>query len=436
MKNMIIKGFSKLSEEEKRNFISIQSKNAVRTSAQLKRFLVEDPVERRHFLELSENTISSFHTPYGIAPNIVVDGKIYHVPMAIEESSVVAAASHSARFWAERGGFRVKQVSTNKLGHVYFRWFSDPAELFGQWEILKRFLLERLKKVADSMFRRGGGILGLELQDRTDTIQYLYKLELEVDTVNSMGANFINTCLEDMAEGLEFYFGDSESAQKKCQVVMAILSNYTSKCTVSVEASCKVEELKNISEGMDVDTFTDKMDLAYRIANTDPYRAATHNKGIMNGVDAVLMATGNDYRAAEAAAHAYAARDGQYRSLSWCTINDLNLTIGLTLPLAVGTVGGITNLHPLAKRSLEILGNPTAKELMGIVAAVGLASNFAAIRSLVTTGIQKGHMRLHLSNILNMLNATPDQRMDTELHFNRKKVSYAAVKHFLYDKQH
>ena len=436
MKNMIIKGFSKLSEEEKRNFISIQSKNAVRTSAQLKRFLVEDPVERRHFLELSENTISSFHTPYGIAPNIVVDGKIYHVPMAIEESSVVAAASHSARFWAERGGFRVKQVSTNKLGHVYFRWFSDPAELFGQWEILKRFLLERLKKVADSMFRRGGGILGLELQDRTDTIQYLYKLELEVDTVNSMGANFINTCLEDMAEGLEFYFGDSESAQKKCQVVMAILSNYTSKCTVSVEASCKVEELKNISEGMDVDTFTDKMDLAYRIANTDPYRAATHNKGIMNGVDAVLMATGNDYRAAEAAAHAYAARDGQYRALSWCTINDLNLTIGLTLPLAVGTVGGITNLHPLAKRSLEILGNPTAKELMGIVAAVGLASNFAAIRSLVTTGIQKGHMRLHLSNILNMLNATPDQRMDTELHFNRKKVSYAAVKHFLYDKQH
>jgi hydroxymethylglutaryl-CoA reductase len=185
-----------------------------------------------------------------------------------------------------------------------------------------------------------------------------------------------------------------------------------------------------------VETFTDKLDLAYRIAHTDPYRAATHNKGIMNGVDAVLMATGNDYRAAEAAAHAYASRDGQYRGLSWCRINDLILTIGMTLPLAVGTVGGITNLHPLASRSLEILGNPTAKELMGIVAAVGLASNFAAIRSLVTTGIQKGHMRLHLSNILNMLNATPDQRMETEVHFNRKKVSYAAVKHFLYGKQH
>jgi hydroxymethylglutaryl-CoA reductase len=437
MKNMIIKGFSKLSEEEKRNFISIQSKNSARTSAQLKRFLVDDPVERKHFLELSENTISSFHTPYGIAPNIVVDGKIYHVPMAIEESSVVAAASHSARFWAERGGFRVKQVSTVKLGHVYFRWFSDPEELKGQWEILKRFLLERLKKVADSMVTRGGGILGLELQDQTITVPFLYKLELEVDTVNSMGANFINTCLEDIAEGLEFYFAvDIETSPKRCQVIMAILSNYTSKCTVSVEASCKIEELKVISEGMDVETFTEKMDIAYRIAHSDPYRAATHNKGIMNGVDAVLMATGNDYRAAEASAHAYASRDGQYRALSWCNITDHSLTIGLTLPIALGTVGGIINLHPLASRSLEILGNPTAKELMGIVAAVGLASNFAAIRSLVTTGIQKGHMRLHLSNILNMLNATPDQRMETEVHFNRKKVSYAAVKHFLYGKQH
>jgi hydroxymethylglutaryl-CoA reductase len=156
----------------------------------------------------------------------------------------------------------------------------------------------------------------------------------------------------------------------------------------------------------------------------------------MNGVDAVLMATGNDYRAAEAAAHTYASRDGQYRGLSWCTVKDHTLTIGLTLPLAVGTVGGITSLHALARRSLEILGNPTAKELMGIVAAVGLACNFAAIRSLVTTGIQKGHMRLHLSNILNMLNANPDQRRETEVYFDGKKVSYAAVKHFLNGKKH
>lgn len=437
MKNKIIKGFSKLSVEEKRSFISLQSKDALVTSSELKGFLIEDPVERKHFLELSENTISSFYTPYSIAPNMVVDGKVYHVPMAIEESSVVAAASHSARFWAERGGFRVTQVSMSKLGHVYFRWFGDPADLWTHWEPLKTFLLERLKKVTASMDHRGGGILSLELLDMTGLIKHLYKLEMEVNTVNSMGANFINTCLEEMAEGIDFFFGaDPHPEGKKCQVVMSILSNYTTKCTVSVEASCPVDELRSITEGMRVATFTDKMELAYMIARIDPYRASTHNKGIMNGVDAVLMATGNDYRAAEAAAHTYASRDGQYRGLSWCTVKDHTLTIGLTLPLAVGTVGGITSLHALARRSLEILGNPTAKELMGIVAAVGLACNFAAIRSLVTTGIQKGHMRLHLSNILNMLIANPDQRRETEVYFDGKKVSYAAVKHFLNGKKH
>jgi hydroxymethylglutaryl-CoA reductase len=437
MKNKIVKGFSKLGEEEKRNFISLLAKDANVTSAELKSFLIEDPVERKNFLELSENTISSFHTPYGIAPNVVVDGKVYHVPMAIEETSVVAAASHSARFWAERGGFRVTQVSMAKPGHVYFRWFADPADLWGQWESLKKFLMERLNKVTASMDHRGGGILSMELQDMTPLIKHLFKLELEVNTMNSMGANFINTCLEEIAEGIDLFFSaDPHPEGKRCQIIMAILSNYTTKCTVSVEASCPVDELKSITDGMRVATFTDKMELAYMIARIDPYRASTHNKGIMNGVDAVLMATGNDYRAAEAAAHTYASHDGQYRGLSWCTVKDQKLTIGMTLPLPVGTVGGITSLHALARRSLEILGNPTAKELMGIVASVGLACNFAAIRSLVTSGIQKGHMRLHLSNILNMLNANPDQRRETEVYFDGKKVSYAAVKHFLNGKKH
>jgi hydroxymethylglutaryl-CoA reductase len=179
-----------------------------------------------------------------------------------------------------------------------------------------------------------------------------------------------------------------------------------------------------------------KLCLAYQVALHDPARAVTHNKGIMNGVDAVLMATGNDYRAAEAAAHAYAARNGKYQSLSSCAIQDNMLTIGLTIPLALGTVGGITNLHPLARLSLEILGNPNAKDLMGIVASVGLASNFAAIRSLVTTGIQKGHMRLHLSNILNMLNVNNGEREDAEAYFIDRKVSFNAVKHFLHEKSH
>jgi hydroxymethylglutaryl-CoA reductase len=437
MKHKIVAGFSKLSAEEKRKFIAKHCKDPQLAEQEMERFLFTDPAERKQFLDLSENTISSFHLPYGIVPNVLVDGRTYHIPMVIEESSVVAAASHSARFWAERGGFHVRQVSTVKLGHVYFRWFGDEDYLRQRWDLLKLYLMERLKKVTSSMVHRGGGILSLELLDETATIPHLHKLELEVETMNSMGANFINTCLEDMAEGLEVFFGvDNDPEGKLCQVVMAILSNNTAKCTVTVEASCPLQELESIAEGLPVEVLADKFVLAYLIAQTDPFRAATHNKGIMNGVDAVLLATGNDFRAAEAAAHAYASRTGKYRSLSWCGVANNILTIGITLPLAVGTVGGITNLHPLARRSMEILGNPTAKELMGIVASLGLASNFAAIRSLVTTGIQKGHMRLHLSNILNTLNATPVQRKEAETHFSGKKVSFAGVKHFLNGKSH
>jgi hydroxymethylglutaryl-CoA reductase len=287
------------------------------------------------------------------------------------------------------------------------------------------------------MVRRGGGILSLDLQDETMTIAHLYKLELKVETINSMGANFVNTCLEDMAEALDLFFmAEDEHEEKKIQVAMSILSNYTPECTVTVQASCEIDHLKPISERLPVGVFADKMRLAFEIAQHDPSRAVTHNKGIMNGVDAVLMATGNDYRAAEAAAHAYAARNGRYQALSNCEIIDGRLVIGLTIPLAVGTVGGITNLHPLARLSLEILGNPNARDLMGIVASVGLASNFAAIRSLVTTGIQKGHMRLHLSNILNMLNVNNGEREQAEAYFVDRKVSFNAVKHFLHERNH
>jgi hydroxymethylglutaryl-CoA reductase len=435
--NDVVRGFSKLTEEEKRSFIARLCNDSVQAEDRFERFIMEDETERSHFLELSENTISSFHTPYGIAPNFLVNGKIYHVPMAIEESSVVAAASHSARFWVEQGGFTVTSLSTVKLGHVYFRWYGDPAYLRDRWHQLKLFLLERLKKLTSNMVRRGGGILSLELMNETATIDHLYKLELKVETINSMGANFVNTCLEDIAEALELYFTvDDEPESKKCQVAMAILSNYTPECTVTVEASCEIEHLLPIAGRLPVGVFADKLCLAYQIAHHDPSRAVTHNKGIMNGVDAVLMATGNDYRAAEAAAHAYAARDGKYRALSNCFVENNTLKIALTIPLAVGTVGGITNLHPLARLSLEVLGNPNAKDLMGIVASVGLASNFAAVRSLVTTGIQKGHMRLHLSNILNTLNVNNGQREAAELYFSNRKVSFNAVKHFLHEITH
>lgn len=435
--NDIVWGFSKLTEEEKRNFIARICNDPVQAEDRLERFLMEDENDRSQFLELSENTISSFHTPYGIAPNLRVNGKVYHVPMAIEESSVVAAASHSARFWAERGGFRVTAISTVKVGHVYFRWFGEKSYLQERWHQLKLFLLERLKKLTSNMVRRGGGILSLELIDGTAEIDHLFKLELKAETINSMGANFVNTCLEDLAEALELFFAvENDPEGSRLQLSMAILSNYTPECVVTVEASCEIAALRPVAGPLSVEMLADKLDLAYRIAQTDPARAVTHNKGIMNGVDAVLMATGNDYRAAEAAAHAFASRDGSYRSLSRCRLDDRQIIISLTIPLAVGTVGGITNLHPLARLSLEILGNPNARELMGIVASVGLASNFAAIRSLVTTGIQKGHMRLHLSNILNTLNVNNGLRKEAELYFSNRKVSFNAVKHFLHEKGH
>jgi len=427
-------GFSRLSEEEKRKFIARYSQNPEVAGRQLEEALIRDENERRHFLEFSENTISAFHTPYGIAPNQKVDGKVYHVPMATEESSVVAAASHSARFWAEHGGFRVTGLSTIKPGQVWFRWFGDPNYLRNRWPLLKLFLLERLKKVTLNMVKRGGGVKSLELLEKGEIDPQLFQLELQVDTVDSMGANFVNTCLEDLAEGLfQFFALDSDPEGKNLQVVMAILSNYTPACTITVESSCRIEDLASISGSMDPFLFAEKFELAFRIASADISRAVTHNKGIMNGIDAVLMATGNDHRAAEADAHAYAARDGQYRSLSWCNQADGVFSIGLTLPLAVGTVGGITHLHPLARLSLEILGDPGAGELMGIVAATGLASNFAAVRSLVTTGIQQGHMRLHLSNLLNLYNATPRQREIATAYFRNRKVSYEAVKHFLHE---
>jgi hydroxymethylglutaryl-CoA reductase len=435
MQNNLIFGFSKLTEQEKRSFIASLSIDPSTSEEKMKNYLMQDETERNHFLDLSENTISSYHMPYGIAPNVVVDGVVYHVPMAIEESSVVAAAAHSARFWADNGGFRVTEISTIKLGHVYFRWYDDPSYLFERWEMLKQFLLEHVKNITINMNRRGGGIISLELVDATHEIENLYKLELKVETANSMGANFINTCLEDLAEALEQFFAADHDV-KKCQVAMSILSNYTTECTVTVVASCEIEKLKSISENLTTEVLADKIKLAYQIANQFTSRAVTHNKGIMNGVDAVLMATGNDWRAVNAAAHSFAARDGKYRSLSWCNVDGQMLEIGIKLPMPLGTVGGITNLHPLACLSLEILGNPTARELMGIVASVGLASNFAAVRSLVTTGIQKGHMRMHLTNILNMFNANSGQREEAESWFSSRKVSFDAVKHFLYENTH
>jgi hydroxymethylglutaryl-CoA reductase len=213
--------------------------------------------------------------------------------------------------------------------------------------------------------------------------------------------------------------------------LMSILSNYTPECLVRAWVECPVEELGCFQGGMEAEEFAWRFQKAVKVAQIDPHRATTHNKGIFNGVDAVVLATGNDFRAVESCGHTYAARDGQYRSLSGCTIENGCFRFWVDLPLALGTVGGLTKLHPLARRSLELLGNPGAPELMEVIAATGLAQNFAAVRSLITTGIQQGHMKMHLLNILNHLCANDQEKRAANKYFEERVVSFNGVREFL-----
>ncbi len=248
-----------------------------------------------------------------------------------------------------------------------------------------------------------------------------------------MGANFINSCLEHLAKELleqSAQDPDLETEHYPIKILMSILSNYVPECLVEAQVSCPIAELGSFDQ-MDSEAFAYKFVEALEVARQEPYRAVTHNKGIMNGIDAVVLATGNDFRAVEAGVHAYAARDGKYRSLSEAKIEDGIFHFQLQVPLALGTVGGLTNLHPLVQWSLQLLGNPSAEKLMEIIAVAGLAQNFAAVQSLVTTGIQKGHMKMHLLNLLNQKGASSEQKEAALVHFKTQVVSAAAVEDFL-----
>jgi hydroxymethylglutaryl-CoA reductase len=270
------------------------------------------------------------------------------------------------------------------------------------------------------------------LVDSTKDLEGYYQLHCTFETGDAMGANFINTCLESFANTLEkeaVTYNAFEAANKFPEVVMSILSNYVPDCTVKASVSCKVAELaqKNISGEEFATTFV----RAIQIAKTEPRRAVTHNKGAMNGIDAIVIATGNDFRAVEAGVHSYAARDGRYTSLTDACIEGDTFHFWIEIPLAVGTVGGLTRLHPMAKVAFKILQQPDAQELMKIIAVSGLAQNFAAVRSLTTTGIQKGHMKMHLMNILNQLAASSEEKEKTISHFTNQAVTHSAVVTFV-----
>lgn len=433
-KNMIA-GFSKWPKAHKVEWLTSQfAADPARAEREIKSFWHPDEELQRIIDGFSENTVSNFVLPYGIAPNFLIDGRPYAVPMVIEESSVVAAASSAAKFWADRGGFHTRIADTRKIGQVHFFWKGEFSLLQAQLPELKDELIRQVDSLTANMRKRGGGILGLELVDFSALEPHYYQLRVSFETCDSMGANFINSVLESFSEGLRQFIAGRpafEGESREVDVLMAILSNYTPDCLVEVWAECKVEDLGYFCGTMDPAEFAGRFSRAVRIARIDPYRAATHNKGIFNGIDAVVLATGNDFRAIEACGHAFAARDGQYRSLSHCQIDGGMFRFSMEIPLALGTVGGLTTLHPLAKMSLEVLGNPSARELMSVVASVGLAQNFAAVRSLVTTGIQQGHMKLHLLNILNHLGATEQEVQAAQVYFEGRTVSHSAVRGFM-----
>lgn len=431
--NQPISGFSKKTKAQKIEWLAANYlQNSSSSIHILKNYWNDDPSLQQLHDDFIENTLSNYYLPFGIAPNFLINEKLYALPMVTEESSVVAAASNAAKFWLERGGFKAEVISTEKNGQIHFDFFGDEKDLEKFFEEVKPKLRESIQSIEKSMKARGGGFLELSLVDKSHILDGYFYIHATFETLDAMGANFINSCLEQMAHTFDEEARKIELFQIKetyPEVVMSILSNYVPECLVRAEVSCKVEELT--TKHHDGRQFAEKFIRAIEIAKTETRRAVTHNKGIMNGVDAVVLATGNDFRAVEAGVHAYAARNSYYGSLTHAEIEDGVFTFWIEMPLAIGTVGGLTSLHPLTKLAFEILQKPDAKELMKIIAVAGLAQNFAAIRSLVTVGIQKGHMKMHLMNILNQFNASKEEKNEALEYFKEHAVSHSSVVSFL-----
>lgn len=344
---------------------------------------------------LAENVVGIHGLPLGIATNFIIDRRELLVPMAVEESSVIAAASHAAKMARGHGGFTIEASPPLMIGQVQLLDVPDAAKA----EVAIRGKLADLQRVANdpgsTIVKQGGGLKGIDVRHLATARGPMLIVHLLVDVRDAMGANAVNTVAEGLAPVLEELSGGRAN--------LRILSNLADQRVVKARAVFDRQELGGERV---VDNILD----AWAFADADPYRAATHNKGIMNGVDAVVVATGNDWRATEAGAHAYAARTGRYRSLSrFWKRPDGQLEGELEMPLALGTVGGVTKVDPGAQAALKLLGSPGAQALAGIACAVGLAQNVAALRALSDEGIQKGHMALHATNIALMAGARGDE---------------------------
>ena len=420
-------GFSKLNKSEKIEWLI---KNSFSSNDNIKSILLQycnsdEKLQKLHD-EFAENTISNFYLPFAIAPNFLINNKLYTIPMVTEESSVIAAASKSAKFWLDKGGFKATVLSTTKVGQVHMIYKGDFKILKKYFEKIKPKLISDVSSITANMDKRGGGIKSIELLNLNNKIENYFQIKATFDTQDAMGANFINSCLEQFGKT----FKDNFEETNQIEIIMSILSNYVPECIVKAEVSCEVDKLSDSSIINPID-FANKFVRAVKIAEVDKYRAVTHNKGIMNGIDSVVIATGNDFRAIESAAHAYASRSGNYKSLTKASIEKNIFKFSIEIPLALGTVGGLTKLHPLANLALELLDNPNSRDLMKITSVAGLAQNFAAIKSLITTGIQHGHMKMHLINILNQHKASEKEKEKAIEYFKTNMVSHLTVDLFI-----
>ena len=338
--------------------------------------------------KMVENAVGVFGLPVGLGLNFQINGKDYVVPMVVEEPSVVAACSNMARTVRMGGGFTASADPSLMIGQVQILDVADPDAAVAKLEAASQELIDLANEVHPNMLRRGGGATGVEVR-RFDEPYAMIVLHLLIDCGEAMGANAVNAMAEGVATRVETISGG--------RVNLRILSNLADRRLARAECAIPFEHLAG--NGYTGEQVAEGIEQAYRFAAVDPYRAATHNKGVMNGIDAVAIATGNDWRSVEAGAHAFAARDGHYTSLTrwWC--EDGMLKGSIELPMAVGTVGGSTNVHPTIRVLRKILGVDSAAELGMVMAAVGLSQNMGALRALATEGINRGHMTLHARSV-------------------------------------
>ena len=390
-------GFSKKSYQERLELLKAQALLSPERQVSLEQ---DEQMSVTVADQLSENVVGTFSLPYSLVPEVLVNGQEYTVPYVTEEPSVVAAASYASKIIKRAGGFTAQVHERRMIGQVALYQVANLEQAQEKIASKKSELLELANQAYPSIVKRGGGARDLRVEKIKGETDFLV-VYLHVDTQEAMGANMLNTMLEALKPVLE------ELSQG--QSLMGILSNYATDSLVT--ASCRIA-FRYLSRQKDQGReIAEKIALASQFAQADPYRATTHNKGIFNGIDAILIATGNDWRAIEAGAHAFASRDGHYQGLSsWRLDLETEELVGeMTLPMPVATKGGSIGLNPRVALSHELLGNPSAKELAQIIVSIGLAQNFAALKALVSTGIQQGHMKLQAKSLALLAGASESE---------------------------